>query len=48
MRINEFMASNAGTLLSDPALKRKLTAYKKTMAAEVLKADAELQAELEA
>ncbi|MCK4564514.1 MAG: 5-(carboxyamino)imidazole ribonucleotide mutase [Verrucomicrobia bacterium] len=34
--------------LADPALKRKLTAYKKSMAAEVLKADAELQAELEA
>jgi 5-(carboxyamino)imidazole ribonucleotide mutase len=34
--------------LSDPALKRKLTAYKKSMAEEVLKADAELQAELEA
>ena len=34
--------------LSDPALKRKLTAYKKSMAAEVLKADAELQAELDA
>jgi len=34
--------------LSDAALKRKLTAYKKTMAADVLKADAELQAELEA
>jgi 5-(carboxyamino)imidazole ribonucleotide mutase len=34
--------------LSDPALKRKLTAYKKSMAAEVRKADAELQAELQA
>ncbi len=34
--------------LSDASLKRKLTAYKKSMAAEVLKADAELQAELEA
>ena len=34
--------------LSDVALKRKLTAYKKSMAAEVRKADAELQAELEA
>ena len=34
--------------LSDPALKRKLTAYKKNMAAEVRKADAELQAELDA
>ncbi len=32
--------------LSDPALKRRLTAYKKSMAAEVRKADAELQAEL--
>jgi 5-(carboxyamino)imidazole ribonucleotide mutase len=32
--------------LSDPALKRKLTSFKKTMAADVLKADAELQAEL--
>ena len=32
--------------LSDATLKRKLTAFKKTMAAEVLKADAELQAEL--
>ena len=32
--------------LSDPALKRKLTAFKKNMAVEVLKADAELQAEL--
>jgi 5-(carboxyamino)imidazole ribonucleotide mutase len=32
--------------LSDPALKRKLTTFKKTMAADVLKADAELQAEL--
>ena len=34
--------------LSDATLKRKLTAYKKNMAAEVRKADAELQAELEA
>ena len=34
--------------LSDPALKRKLTAYKKNMAEEVRKADAELQAELDA
>ena len=34
--------------LSDATLKRKLTAYKKSMAAEVLKADAELQAELNA
>lgn len=33
--------------LSDVALKRKLTAYKKSMAAEVRKADAELQAELD-
>ena len=32
--------------LSDAGLKRKLKAYKKSMAAEVLKADAELQAEL--
>jgi len=32
--------------LSDAALKRKLTAYKKNMAAEVRKADAELQTEL--
>ena len=32
--------------LSDPTLKRKLTAYKKSMAAEVLQANAELQAEL--
>jgi len=32
--------------LSDATLKRKLTAYKKNMAAEVRKADAELQAEL--
>lgn len=31
----------------DVALKRKLTAYKKNMAADVIKADAELQAELE-
>jgi len=29
--------------LSDPALKCKLTAYKKNMAAEVLKDDAELE-----
>jgi 5-(carboxyamino)imidazole ribonucleotide mutase len=34
--------------LSDPTLKRKLTAYKKSMAAEVLQANAELQAELNA
>jgi 5-(carboxyamino)imidazole ribonucleotide mutase len=34
--------------LSDATLKRKLTAYKKNMAAEVLKADAELQTELDA
>ncbi len=34
--------------LSDATLKRKLTAYKKNMAAEVLKADAELQAEINA
>ncbi len=33
--------------LSDATLKRKLTTYKKNMAAEVLKADAELQAELD-
>jgi 5-(carboxyamino)imidazole ribonucleotide mutase len=32
--------------LSDASLKRKLTAYKKSMAAEVRKADAELQKEL--
>lgn len=32
--------------IADPALKRKLTAFKKNMAAEVLKADAELQAEI--
>lgn len=32
--------------VSDAALKRKLVAYKKTMAEAVLKADAELQAEL--
>ncbi len=32
--------------LSDAALKRKLVSYKKNMAKEVLKADAELQAEL--
>ena len=32
--------------LSDAGLKRKMAAYKKNMAAEVLKADAELQAEL--
>ena len=32
--------------LSDATLKRKLTAYKKSMADEVRKADAELQAEL--
>jgi phosphoribosylaminoimidazole carboxylase PurE protein len=32
--------------LSDATLKRKLTAFKKNMAAEVLKADAELQEEL--
>lgn len=32
--------------LSDATLKRKLVAYKKSMAAEVLKADAELQKEL--
>jgi len=34
--------------LSDAALKRKLGTYKKSMAAEVRKADAELQAELDA
>ncbi|MEN7973160.1 MAG: 5-(carboxyamino)imidazole ribonucleotide mutase [Verrucomicrobiota bacterium] len=34
--------------LSDATLKRKLTTYKKNMAADVLKADAELQAELNA
>ena len=34
--------------LSDATLKRKLTAFKKNMAAEVLKADAELQEELNA
>lgn len=34
--------------LSDGVLKRKLAAYKKSMVKEVLKADAELQAELEA
>jgi len=33
--------------LSDGALKRKLTAYKKNMAKDVLKADAELQEELD-
>ena len=33
--------------LSDPELKRKLTAYKENMATEVRKADAELQAELD-
>jgi len=33
--------------LSDATLKRKLTAYKKNMAKDVLKADAELQAELD-
>ena len=33
--------------IGDPALKRKLTAFKKSMAAEVLAADAELQKELE-
>jgi 5-(carboxyamino)imidazole ribonucleotide mutase len=32
--------------ISDAALKRKLTAYKKAMVAEVLASDAELQAEL--
>ncbi|MEN8255361.1 MAG: 5-(carboxyamino)imidazole ribonucleotide mutase [Verrucomicrobiota bacterium] len=34
--------------LSDATLKRKLAAYKRNMAKQVLKADAELQAELEA
>jgi len=34
--------------LSDAALKRKLSAFKKSMAADVLKANADLQAELEA
>ena len=34
--------------LSDAALRRKLASYKKKMAKDVLKADAELQAELEA
>ena len=34
--------------LSDATLKRKLVAYKKKMAKDVLKADAELQKELEA
>lgn len=47
-------AINAGILavqimaLSDAVLKRKLVAFKKNMAKEVLEADAELQAELEA
>jgi len=33
---------------ADAALRRKMTAYKKAMAKDVLKADAELQKELEA
>ncbi|MDF7800591.1 5-(carboxyamino)imidazole ribonucleotide mutase [Pontiellaceae bacterium B1224] len=33
--------------IGEPALKRKLTAFKKSMAAEVIAADAELQAELD-
>jgi phosphoribosylaminoimidazole carboxylase PurE protein len=33
--------------IGDATLKRKLTAFKKSMAAEVIEADAELQAELE-
>ena len=32
---------------ADAGLRRKMTSYKKAMAKEVLKADAELQAELE-